>query len=126
VTAHFGLKDVSVIENWIFCFSTFRNICELYGRDWNRRLIQIKLPTHPTHTSLKNKSIYINKLYATLSCLNYVLKQLSPDSIFSERLKELLKPCPLAQKNGLSSKLARRTIVVITIDYNTNFATDNN
>lgn len=49
-TSHFGLKDVSVIENWILCFSTLRNICPPHGRVWNRRLIQIKLPNHPTHT----------------------------------------------------------------------------
>ena len=48
VTSHFGLKDVSVIENWILCISTLRNICAHHGRVWNRRLVQIKLPTHPT------------------------------------------------------------------------------
>lgn len=112
ITSHFGLKDVSVIENWILCFSTLRNICAHHGRVWNRRLIQIKLPTHPTHTFLKNKSIYTNKLYATLSCIEYVLKQISPGSTFSERLKELMKTCPLAQtkemgfpKNWLDEEL---------------------
>lgn len=44
-----------------------------------------------------NKSIYSNKLYATLSCVEYVLKLISPDSTFSTRLKELMKTCPLAQ-----------------------------
>lgn len=97
VTSHFGLRDVSIIENWILCFSTLRNICAHHGRVWNRRLIQIKLPTHPTDTFLKNKSIYTNKLYATLSCIEYVLKQISPHSTVSERLKELMKTCPLAQ-----------------------------
>lgn len=97
VTSHFGLKDVSIIENWILCFSTLRNICAHHGRVWNRRLIQIKLPTHPTHSFLKNKSIYPNKLYATLSCIEYVLKLISPGSTFSIRLKELMKACPLEQ-----------------------------
>lgn len=96
VTSHFGHKDVSVIENWILCFSTLRNICAHHGRVWNRRLIQIKLPTHPTHTFLKNKSIYTNKLYATLSCIEYVLKLIISNSTFNERLKELIKTCPLA------------------------------
>lgn len=97
VTSHFGLKNVSVIENWILCFSTLRNICTHHGRVWNRRLTQIKLPTQPTHTFLKNKSVYTNKLYATLSCIEYVLKQISPGSAFSDRLKDLMKSCPLAQ-----------------------------
>jgi abortive infection bacteriophage resistance protein len=112
VTSHFGLRDVSIIENWILFFSTLRNICAHHGRVWNRRLIQIKLPTHPTDTFLKNNSIYTNKLYATLSCIEYVLKQISPRSTVSERLKELMKTCPLAQakemgfpKNWLDEEL---------------------
>lgn len=97
VTSHFGLKDVSIIENWMLCFSTLRNICAHHGRVWNRRLIPIKLPTHPTHTFLKNKSIYTNKLYATLSCIEYVLKLINPKSTFSDRLRDLMSICPLAQ-----------------------------
>jgi len=97
VTSHFGLKDVSVIESWILCFSTLRNICAHHGRVWNRRLIPIKLPTHPNYMFLKNKSIYPNKLYAALSCIEYVLKRISPDSTFSELLKALMQTCPLAQ-----------------------------
>jgi abortive infection bacteriophage resistance protein len=112
ITSHFGLKDVSVIENWTLCFSTLRNICAHHGRVWNRRLIQIKLPTHPTHLFLKNKSIYANKLYATLSCIEYVLQRISHGSTFSKKLKDLMKNCPLAQikemgfpKNWLDEEL---------------------
>lgn len=97
VTTHFGLKDVKVAENWILCFSTLRNICAHHGRIWNRRLIPIKLPTHPTHPFLKNKTIYSNKLYATLSCIEYVLKRVSPESVLNKQLKEVMKTCPLAQ-----------------------------
>ncbi|MEZ5068228.1 MAG: Abi family protein [Bacteroidia bacterium] len=97
VTTHFGLRDVSVIENWILCFSTLRNICAHHGRIWNRRLIKIKLPTHTSQNFLKNKTVYTNKLYATLSCIEYVLKLISPGSTFSIRLKSLMKTCPLAQ-----------------------------
>jgi abortive infection bacteriophage resistance protein len=97
VTNHFGLKDVSIIENWMLCFSTLRNICAHHGRIWNRRLIQIKLPTHPTQSFHKNKSIYTNKLYAVLSCITYVLKIIDPESTYSAQLKGLMKTCPLEQ-----------------------------
>lgn len=97
ITNHFGLNDVTVIENWILCFSTLRNICAHHGRVWNRRLIKIKLPTNPTYPFLNEKSVYPNKLYATLSCISYILKIISPGSTFNERLKELMKTCPLAQ-----------------------------
>lgn len=97
IVSHFGHNDVSVVENWILCFSILRNICAHHGRIWNRRLIPIKLPTHPTHPFLKNNSIYTNKLYATLACIEYVLKLISPGSTFNHRLKALIKTCPLAQ-----------------------------
>lgn len=101
VTTHFGLTDFSVIENWILCFSTLRNICAHHGRIWNRRLIPIKIPTHPTNIFLKNKKIYTNKLYATLSCVEYVLKIISPENTFSTQLKVLMKECPLAQSKEM-------------------------
>jgi len=97
VTRHFGLKDVSVLENWMLCFSTLRNICAHHGRVWNRRLTPIKLPTHPTHTFLSNKSVYTNKLYATLSCIEYTLNLISSGSTFKSRLTDLIRTCPLAQ-----------------------------
>ncbi len=97
ITKHFGLKDVSVIENWILCFSTLRNVCAHHGRVWNRRLIQIKLPTNTLNPFLNNKQIYTNKLYATLSCVEYVLRRISPGSTFSNRLNELMRRCPTSQ-----------------------------
>lgn len=101
VTSHFGIKDVSIIENWMLCFSTLRNICAHHGRVWNRRLITIKLPSNPTHPFLMNKTIYTNKLYATLSCIEYVLKEISPDSTINIKLKDLLKTCPLVDKKEM-------------------------
>lgn len=97
VTLHFGLTDLSVLENWIHCFSTLRNICAHHGRVWNRRLTQIKLPTRPTEYFLENSKIYPNKLYATLSCIQYVLKIINPDDRFCLTLKELINKCSLAQ-----------------------------
>lgn len=97
ITSHFGLRDVSIIENWILCFSTLRNICAHHGRIWNRRLIKIKLPSNPVYPFLINDQIYTNKLYSILSCIQYVQKQISPESNFSKRLRELMLICPLAQ-----------------------------
>jgi abortive infection bacteriophage resistance protein len=97
ITAHFGLTDISIIENWMHCFSNLRNICAHHGRVWNRRLTLIKLPTYPAQPFLENKNIYANKLYATLSCIQYILKIISPGNTLSSRLKELMETCPLAQ-----------------------------
>lgn len=101
ITDHFGLTDVSVIENWMMCFSTLRNICAHHGRIWNRRLISIKLPTHPLNPFLTNTRIYTNKLYATLSCMEYVLKIISPSNTLSCRIIDLMKTCPMAQESEM-------------------------
>lgn len=101
ITKHFGLTDISVIENWILCFSTLRNICAHHGRIWNRRLIPIKLPKRPINKFLSNKHIYTNKLYATLSCIAYLLNKISPQNSFKTQLKELMNTCPLAQSKEM-------------------------
>lgn len=101
IVAHFGLQNISIIENWMLCFSTLRNICAHHGRVWNRRLIPIKIPRNTNKDFLKNTSIYTNKLYATLSCIEYILKQINLDSTFSEQLKELMKNRPFAQKKEM-------------------------
>jgi abortive infection bacteriophage resistance protein len=101
ITSNFGLNDVSIIENWILCFSTLRNICAHHGRVWNRRLIAIKLPTNPRFLFLKNKAIHTNKLYAVIACIEYVLRIISPQNTFFEQLKVLLKSCPFTQEKEM-------------------------
>jgi abortive infection bacteriophage resistance protein len=101
ITNSFGLKDISILENWMHCLSNLRNICAHHGRTWNRRLTYIKIPTHPVHLFVSNKHFYTNKLYATLCCIQYILKIISPDSAFSNRLKELMKNCPLKQEKEM-------------------------
>jgi abortive infection bacteriophage resistance protein len=97
IVKHFGITDVEVFENWIFCFSILRNICAHHGRIWNRRLNPITIPHYHTMPFIRDKAIYPNKLYATISCIEYVLKQISPKSTIGARLKELMANCPLAQ-----------------------------
>lgn len=90
LTRHFGLNDVSVLESWMFCFSMLRNICAHHGRVWNRRLNSIKLPTNPTYSFLSNSSIYRNKLYTTLTCIEYLLNVINQESTFKKCLKDLI------------------------------------
>jgi abortive infection bacteriophage resistance protein len=72
ITAHFGLKDVDVLINWMYCFSVIRNICAHHGRIWNRRLPKITLPRKTLYAFVDNKQIYSNKTYAYLCCILYV------------------------------------------------------
>ncbi len=101
ITKHFGLNDVLILENWMLCFSTLRNICAHHGRIWNRRLTPIKIPNNPVYTFLQNKNIHNNKLYATISSIEYILKIISPYSTMGNRLKVLMKDCPLAHNKEM-------------------------
>lgn len=102
VTAHFGLNDISLLENWMHCFSNVRNICAHHGRLWNRRLTaHVKFPTYPAFPFLKNGSVYPYKLYAVLSCMQYVLQIISPPCTFKDDLKTLMKTCPMKQEKEM-------------------------
>lgn len=97
VTSHFGLNDFKILENWMLCFSILRNTCAHHGRIWNRRLNKIKLPKNPKYHFLENNNIYTNKIYATLSCMTYIIRVINPESQFKNRLITLIDSCPLAQ-----------------------------
>ena len=101
----FGLPNVKVMENWMFCFSTIRNICAHHGRLWNRRLSSLPLLPYNTQNIFFNKEevkkIYPNKLYATLCCLRYILKEIEIESDFSEKVKILMGKCPLSQQKEM-------------------------
>lgn len=102
VTLHFGLNNVRLLENWIHCFSNIRNICAHHGRLWNRRLTaHISLPTNPRFEFLQNTNIYPYKLYAALSCMQYILKIINPANDFGNQLKTLMQTCPLRQEREM-------------------------
>ncbi|MCL2028203.1 MAG: Abi family protein [Bacteroidales bacterium] len=101
ITAHFGLKDIDVLTNWMHCFSVIRNICAHHGRIWNRRLPKITIPRKTSHTFINDKQIYNNKTYAYLSCMLYVLNIISPQHSFKNNLLELMKTCPMMQEKEM-------------------------
>lgn len=101
ITAHFGLKDVDVLINWMYCFSVIRNICAHHGRIWNRRLPKITLPRKTLYAFVDNKQIYNNKTYAYLCCILYVLNIISPEHSFKNNLLNLMKICPMMQEKEI-------------------------
>jgi len=101
ITRHFGLKDVDTLENWMLCFSLIRNICAHHSRVWNRRMTKLKIPKKPLHAFIQNRAIYPYKLYAYLSCMQYLLNSISPDHHFKDNLLQLMKDCPLLQEKEM-------------------------
>ncbi len=98
ITKYFGLNDVAILENWMLCISTIRNICAHHSRLWNRRFTSLpKLPSNPVYAFINQNNFYSNKLYASLCCMEYILKIISPENGFGKQLKDLMSKCPLAQ-----------------------------
>jgi abortive infection bacteriophage resistance protein len=97
ITNHFGLKDVDILTNWMFCFSNIRNTCAHHGRIWNRRFSQITIPRKPIFQFINNKEIHPNKIYASICCIQYILNIISPQSDFKNKILELMNSCPLLQ-----------------------------
>ena len=97
ITQHFGLKNIDVLQNWMFCFSIMRNICAHHGRIWNRRLPKITFPKKTQYCFLDNTNIYPNKIYAYICCIQYILNIISPGHDFRARLLDLMKNCPNLQ-----------------------------
>ena len=102
VAKYFGLNDISILENWMHCFSNIRNICAHHGRLWNRRLTaHIKIPLNPQYDFISNKNLYRYKLYPALCCIQYMLNRIIPENGFKEDLVELVDNCPLAQEHEM-------------------------
>jgi abortive infection bacteriophage resistance protein len=106
VALHFGLNDISILENWKLCFSNIRNICAHHGRLWNRRLTaHIKFPTNTVFQFITNTSVYPYKLYSSLCCMQYLLNNIQPPNGFKAELVSLINTCPLAQEKEMGFPL---------------------
>jgi len=105
VANSFGLPEINIMENWMFCFSSLRNICAHHGRLWNRRMSAIvKLSYNTTGTFLNKqeiKKIYPNKLYSVLCAVKYMLDQIDAANGFSNDLKILIDSCPVGQEKEM-------------------------
>jgi abortive infection bacteriophage resistance protein len=102
VVKHFGLNDISLLENWMHCFSNIRNVCAHHGRLWNRRLTtHITLPTNPTYPFIQKSVIYPYKLYPSICAMVYVINIVGTECGFKDKIKELMKDSPLKQEHEM-------------------------
>lgn len=95
VARAFGLPHPFVLESWMHAFSHVRNICAHHSRLWNRILTTTpKFPKNTRYTWLQKAPGQTNKPYLALSCLLYMLNQISPGHKWQERFKDLLGDYP--------------------------------
>ena len=105
VANFFGLPNVTIMENWLLCFSNLRNICAHHGRLWNRRFTAKPLLPYNTadifYTKDQIKEIYPNKFYAIASCMIYILNRIDTENTFKTQIVNAMKRCPLKQEKEM-------------------------
>lgn len=89
ICAKFGLKH-QFLSSWIHSISYIRNVCAHHSRLWNRVCTIKPLIDKKYKDDLKVN----NKLYAQLAVIQIILKQVSPDNHWAERLKQLIDEHP--------------------------------
>jgi abortive infection bacteriophage resistance protein len=89
-----GLPNSFILENWIYAFSVIRNYCAHYSRIWNRRFhVEIKLPYNTTFPFIDRTnitSIHKNKLFAVLSCIQYISNIINPQNDLKDNLIKII------------------------------------
>jgi len=90
----FGLPNSFILENWVYALSILRNHCAHHSRIWNRRFhVNIKLPYNTIYPFINRetlKTVRDNKLFACLSCIQYLLNIISPNSDFKNNLVQMI------------------------------------
>ena len=92
ISASVGVAP-AVLDSWLVCLNTIRNIAAHHGRLWNRRI-----GTQPSIPRAKNDErwhvpyqVCPDRIFGTLTILSYLLEVIAPDTKWRERLFVLLK-----------------------------------
>ena len=95
--AHSFALTQPVLSSWLHHLTMVRNICAHHSRLWNREFII--LPMMPQHQPAELIPAFVpksRKLYNTLLILCYLVKIISPDSDWRQKLLALLEVRPQA------------------------------
>lgn len=95
IAEQFGLKKIAILENWLHAISNLRNCCAHHSRVWNRRfMVNVILPydtLYPFMDRVVIGRLHTNKLFAVLSCIEYLIDIISPGSNFRKNIQEMLE-----------------------------------
>lgn len=83
-----------VLESWLSSLNTVRNICAHHGRLWNRVLgLRPLIPDKDNQWHMPVK-IANERMFGILSILQYMLKNIAPQSKWKDRLEVLFNKYP--------------------------------
>lgn len=85
-----------VLESWLHCLNFIRNVCAHHLRLWNREISIRPLIPHERHRPDWHRPVTIrnDRLFAVLSVLRHMLREIEPDSNWQMRLESLLGQYP--------------------------------
>jgi abortive infection bacteriophage resistance protein len=83
-----------ILQSWLLSLNYSRNLCAHHERLWNRELsLRPALPRKKVEwTSLIQQTN--NRVFITLTILNYLIKKINPESKWDSRVKNLLESFP--------------------------------
>ncbi|MCP4504228.1 MAG: Abi family protein [Deltaproteobacteria bacterium] len=95
IATAFNLHE-RTLASWMVSLNSTRNICAHHGRLWNRVLpIKPQLPSNPKrHAAWYALGANNNKIFATLTLLGVLLKEIAPKSQWKNRVLALLEEYP--------------------------------
>jgi abortive infection bacteriophage resistance protein len=110
IATKYGILDFSVMESWLRTLTYIRNVAAHHSRLWNRNLVdQPKLPKIgeiKAFDPLVSDSVTVKdvsrRLYSVLCILVYLLKVISPNSSWRDRLCEMIDQFPIIPQLSIS------------------------
>jgi len=102
IAGKYGIQDFSVMESWLRTLNYVRNVAAHHSRLWNKNLVdQPKFPKTGeisafdpfTNDQLSSQEVSA-RLYGVLCILLHMLKIISPNSSWRDRLREMIDQFP--------------------------------
>jgi abortive infection bacteriophage resistance protein len=110
IATKYGIFDFLVMESWLRTLTYIRNVAAHHSRLWNRNLVdQPKLPKigeirafDPLVSDSAMVKDVSRRLYSVLCILVYLLKVISPNSSWRDRLREMIDQFPIIPQLSIS------------------------
>ncbi len=102
IASEYSIPD-EVMRSWLLALNTIRNICAHHGRLWNRELgNKPKMPNIRKYPEWHQPvAIGNNRIFGILTILHYLLRKISPLSLWHNRLITLLNSYPSIPKKDM-------------------------
>lgn len=95
IAREYGVED-KILQSWLGALNVIRNICAHHGRLWNRELgFKPYIPNKQKYPQWHDPFLIPNKrMFAILTILRYLLKNVAPTSLWGYRFRDLLNRYP--------------------------------